>query len=166
MDNTLDYQSRDRKIDSLLLRSFVWDFKLRSCFCMTSWWWDLKPEVTRSLCFWIILGIEKSTLYSRTSMARTPFGTMKICSRQCWLVVLGLAALWDSISVYIGRLPERGRERIEESKNVQTFPTRTYCKRNRPLPYYHPNCRTPQHWKFTQDHHTTWPPLWDRGSSS
>ena len=27
-------------------------------------------------------------------------------------------------------------------------PTRTYCKRNRPLPYYHPNCRTPRHWKF------------------
>ena len=29
---------------------------------------------------------------------------------------------------------ERG-ERIDESKNVQTIPTRTYCKRNRPLPY-------------------------------
>ena len=29
---------------------------------------------------------------------------------------------------------ERG-ERIDESKNVQTTPTRTYCKRNRPLPY-------------------------------
>ena len=45
-----------------------------------------------------------------------------------------------------GRLPERGRtrrERIDESKTVQTTPTRTYCKRNRPLPYYHPNRRTP-----------------------
>ena len=50
------------------------------------------------------------------------------------------------------------RERIEESTNVQTTPTRTYCKRNRPLPYYHPNCRTPRHWKFTQDHRTTRPP--------
>ena len=50
------------------------------------------------------------------------------------------------------------RERIEESKKVQTTPTRTYCKRNRPLPYYHPNCRTPRHWKFTQDHRTTQPP--------
>ena len=40
----------------------------------------------------------------------------------------------------------------EESKNVQTTPTRTYCKRNRPLPYYNQNCRTPRHWKFTQDH--------------
>ena len=27
------------------------------------------------------------------------------------------------------------RERIDESKNVQTTPTRTYCKRIRPLPY-------------------------------
>ena len=25
-------------------------------------------------------------------------------------------------------------ERTDESKNVQTTPTRTYCKRNRPLP--------------------------------
>ena len=35
-----------------------------------------------------------------------------------------------------GRLPKRGRqrrERIDESKNVQT--TRTYCKCSRPLPY-------------------------------
>ena len=51
------------------------------------------------------------------------------------------------------------RERIEESKNVQTTPpTRTYCKCNRPLPYYHPNCRTPRHWKLTQHHRTTRPP--------
>ena len=41
-------------------------------------------------------------------------------------------------------------------------PTRTFCKRNRPLPYYHPNCRTPRHWKFTQGHHTTRPPLYGR----
>ena len=56
-----------------------------------------------------------------------------------WLVVLGLTALWDSISVYIGASPrEREKERrvkIDESKNVQTTPTRTYCKRKRPLPY-------------------------------
>ena len=50
------------------------------------------------------------------------------------------------------------RERIDESKNVQTTPTRTYCKHNRPLPYYHPNCRTPRHWKLTQHHRTTRPP--------
>ena len=29
---------------------------------------------------------------------------------------------------------EIGEEKIEESKNVQTTPTRTYCKRSRPLP--------------------------------
>ena len=54
-----------------------------------------------------------------------------------------------------GHVHVRGRkrrERTEGSKNVQTTPTRTYCKRNRPLPYYHPNCRTPQHWTFTKDH--------------
>ena len=36
--------------------------------------------------------------------------------------------------------------------------TRTYYKRSRPLPYYHQKCRTPRHWKFTQDHRTTQPP--------
>ena len=50
------------------------------------------------------------------------------------------------------------RERIDESKNVQTTPTRTYCKRNRPLPYCNQSCRTPRHWKFTQHHRTTRPP--------
>ena len=53
---------------------------------------------------------------------------------------------------------ERGKK-VEESKNVQTTPTRPYCKRSRPLPYCHPNCRTPRHWKFTQHHRTTRPPL-------
>ena len=51
-----------------------------------------------------------------------------------------------------GRLPKRGRkrrERIDESKNVQTTPTRTYCKCSRPLPYCNSNCSTPRHWKFT-----------------
>ena len=31
------------------------------------------------------------------------------------------------------------REKIDERKNVQTTPTRTYCKCNRPLSYYYPN---------------------------
>ena len=68
--------------------------------------------------------------------------------------------VFQSIS---GRLPERGRkrkERIDENKNVQTTPTRTYCKRSRPLPYCNPTCRTPRHWKFTQHHRTTRPPPW------
>ena len=50
------------------------------------------------------------------------------------------------------------RERRDESKNVQTTPTRTHCKRNRPLPYCNRNCRMPRHWKLTQHHRTTRPP--------
>ena len=49
-------------------------------------------------------------------------------------------------------------ERIDESKNVQTTPTRTYCKHSRPLSYCNKNCRTPRHWKFTQHLRTTRPP--------
>ena len=54
--------------------------------------------------------------------------------------------------------PKRGKkrkERIDESKNVQTTPIRTYCKCSKPLSYCNPNCRTPQHWKFSQHHRTT-----------
>ena len=63
-------------------------------------------------------------------------------------------SLYQAISQREGEIEEK----IEESKNVQTTPTRTYCKRSRPLPYCHPNCRTPGTWKFTQDHRTTRPP--------
>ena len=81
----------------------------------------------------------------------------------CWVgwlfwVVRPFETVFQSIS---GRLPERGRkktEMIDESKNVQTTPTRTHCKCSRPLPYCNPNCRTPRHWKFTQHHCTTRPP--------
>ena len=46
-------------------------------------------------------------------------------------------------------------------KMSQKNPTRTYCKRSRPLSYCNPNCRTPRHWKFTQHHRTTRPsPGW------
>ena len=54
---------------------------------------------------------------------------------------------------------ERERKTTDESKNVQTTPTRTHCKRSRPLPYSNLNCRTPQHWKFIQPHRTTRPPF-------
>ena len=43
---------------------------------------------------------------------------------------------------------EESKER-DESKNVQTTFTRSNCKRSRPVSYYHPNCSTPRHWKFT-----------------
>ena len=45
-----------------------------------------------------------------------------------WLVVFGLAPFETVFKSISGRLPERGRkrrERTEESKNVQTTPTRT-----------------------------------------
>ena len=61
----------------------------------------------------------------------------------------------------VSRREGEREERIEERKNVQTTPTRTYCNRNRPLTYYHPNCRTPRHWKFSQDHRITRPPPTD-----
>ena len=60
-----------------------------------------------------------------------------------WLVVLGLTALSDSISVYIGPSP---REREKENRNDRREktiskqpPTRTYCNRSRPVPYSNPN---------------------------
>ena len=84
-------------------------------------------------------------------------------TRQGWLV--GFLGFNGSNSVYIGSSPKRGRkrrERIDERKNVQTTPTRTYCKCSRPLPYCNPNCRTPRHWKFTQHHGTTRPPPLDK----
>ena len=58
------------------------------------------------------------------------------------------------------------RERTDESKNIQTTPTRTYCQCSRPLPYWNPNCRTPKHWKFTQHHRTTRPLPWMQVSVS
>ena len=61
-------------------------------------------------------------------------------------------------SLYLPKRGRKRRERIGESKNVQTTPSCTYCKRNWLLPNYDPNCRTPRHWKFTQDHRTARPP--------
>ena len=52
MDIMLNYQSRDRKIDPLLLQSFGWNFKRRSHLHMTLLMmsrWDFYPEFTHSL---------------------------------------------------------------------------------------------------------------------
>ena len=59
-------------------------------------------------------------------------------------------SLYRAVSQREGEIEEK---RINESKNVQTTPTR--YKRSRPLPYCNPNCRAPRHWKFTQHHRTT-----------
>ena len=51
--------------------------------------------------------------------------------------VLGLTALSDSISAYMGPSP-RQREKevkmIDKRKDVLSTPTHTYCKHSRPLP--------------------------------
>ena len=101
-----------------------------------------------------------SNIFTRGSATRenTTFGVHSVG----WLVgCFGFnGPLRQYFSLYRAvsqREGERG-ERIDESKNVQTNPTRTYCKCNRPLPYCNPNCRTPRHWKFTQYHRTTRPP--------
>ena len=56
-ENTLDYQSRDHKLDPPLFWSFGWDFKTRSRRHMTSLLVGLKLEFTHSdqatqTCFW------------------------------------------------------------------------------------------------------------------
>ena len=66
----------------------------------------------------------------------------------------------DCISGHLLRDRERREgEMIDESENVQTTPTRTYCKCRRPLSYCNTNCRTPLHWKFypAPSHHLTTP---------
>ena len=56
-----------------------------------------------------------------------------------WLVdCFGLnSPLRQYFSLYLAVSQREGerRERIDKSKNVQTTPTRTFCKRSRPLPY-------------------------------
>ena len=81
----------------------------------------------------ITLGVSKLKDKQFVYMPRTKNG---------WLVVLGLTALEDSISEYIGpSLREREKEERNDrrEKNVQTTPTRMYCKHSRPLPYYKSN---------------------------
>ena len=60
-----------------------------------------------------------------------------------------------------GRLPKRWRkkkERIVESKNVQTTPPAHTASAIGSCPTIIQISRTPRHWKFTQDHCTTRPP--------
>ena len=91
-------------------------------------------------------------------------------SKTGWLVsCFGFNGPFETVFQSIsGRLLKRGRnrrERIDTSKNDQTTPTCTFCKRSRSLPYCNPKCRTPRHCKFTQHHRTTRPPPVRRGWS-
>ena len=108
--------------------------------------WDLKSWISRSasqgLYHWAT-GAPALQLYWTTSWVGWLFWAKRL-----------FETVFQSIS---GRLPERGRkkrEMIDKRKNVQTTPTRTYCKCSRPLPYCNTNYRTPRHWKFTQHHCT------------
>ena len=98
-----------------------------------------------------ILFLQKWIL--QTNKNSVEFGVLPVCTLLTgnqlvgWLIwaLRPFETVFQSIS---GRLPERGRKRrkrIDDSKNVQTTPTRTYYKRSRPLPYCNPNCRTPLH---------------------
>ena len=62
-----------------------------------------------------------------------------------WLVgCFGFTTFETAFQSISGRLPKRGRkrrERIDESKNVQTTSTRTYYNCSKPSSYCNPNCR-------------------------
>ena len=76
----------------------------------------------------------------------------------CWLVALGLTALWDNISVYI-RLAPRKRERNDrQEKKCPKQPHLHLLQSQKALSFVNQISRTPQHWKFTLHHHTTQPP--------
>ena len=77
-----------------------------------------------------------------------------------WLVDFGfngpLRQYFSPYRAVSQREGDRGEKRQKRVKMSKQPLTRTYCKRNRSLPNYDPNCRTFRHWKFTQGHHTTW----------
>ncbi|MEW8488046.1 MAG: hypothetical protein AB2705_22960 [Candidatus Thiodiazotropha sp.] len=71
-----------------------------------------------------------------------------------WLVVLGLTALWDSISVYIGPSP-REREKEAREKMSKQPPPAPSASTVGPCHAIIQISMTPLHWKFTQHHCTT-----------
>ena len=93
-------------------------------------------------------------------------------SQTCWMrdkgwsIVLGLTALLDSISIYIGPfLRERMKEKRNDSreKKIQTTPPEPTASAVGPCPTLIQINRAPRHWKFTQHHRTTRPPPRDKG---
>ena len=99
---------------------------------------------------------DRSSLFIPTLTSFKHFAFSQLVGWLFW--VYGPLRQYFSLYRAVSQREGERRERIDESKNVQTTPTRTYCKRNRPLPYCNQNCRTPRHWKFTQHHRTTRPP--------
>ena len=133
-------------------RNFEWHIKIAP---------SVRPSVGPSVCPSVHQSVRPLQIVSQRYLIN--YWSKFDETSQNWLVgCFGLnGPLRQYFSLYrvvSQREGERWEKRIEESKNVQTTPTRTYCKRNRPLSYYHQNCRTPRPWKFTQHHRTTRPP--------
>ena len=97
-------------------------------------------------------------LHWRLKWGQMPAGLIIVVG---WLVVLGLTALLDSISVYIGPSPREGerkgkrKTREKMSKHPPPAPTASAIG---PCPTISQISRTPRHWKFTQHLRTTRPP--------
>ena len=123
----------------------------------------IQKAVKKAKGYWIGAQCEEIETCLNKNNSKRAFQLVKDLTSVGWLVgCFGFnGPLRQYFSLYraTSQTERKRREKIAESKNVQTTPTRTYCKHNRPLPYYHPNCRTPRHWKFPQDHRTTRPPL-------
>ena len=97
---------------------------------------DLKHHHTDGDNHWFEANTKICTYAKNTTYIPQTLQMSLYCSH--WLIdCFGFNGLWDSSSVYIGPSP-RG-EMIDERKNVQTTPTRTYCKHSRPFPYNVPN---------------------------
>ena len=82
----------------------------------------------------------------------------QITQRVSWLVVFGLNdPLRQYFSLYrvVSQREGERRERIDESKNVQTTPPAPTTRAVGPCPTLIQTSKTPRHWKFTQDHRTT-----------
>ena len=90
-----------------------------------------------------------STFYRHFDSSSINFQGTSECYTNTICLLVGCFGFNSPLRQYFSQVvSKRGRkriEKIEESKNVQRTPTRTCCKHNRPLPYYHPNCRTPRH---------------------
>ena len=97
------------------------------------------PEVTST-----VLSKPQKPDIPSAAQGKTEIGAfgMPITILVGWLVVFGLnGPLRQYFSLYRAVSQREGERKLEmiESKNIQTTPTRTYCKRSRPLPYSNPN---------------------------
>ena len=94
-------------------------------------------------CQNLITSIKVINITGHSSKSNKLRNIKTIGFRASWLVgCFGLnGPLRQYFSLYRAVSQREGErtEVIDERKNVQTTPTRTYCKYNRPLPYCNPN---------------------------